>query len=78
MKAILVKYKGPSNTKGSRLIASDGDRNRITVGYPHELSGSAVYEYAATLLCKKMNWQGELIGGQLGNDHVFIFKGEKS
>ena len=32
-KAIITRYLGPTNTKGARIVASDGDGNRITVPY---------------------------------------------
>jgi len=76
VKAITVQYKGPTDTKGSRLVASDGDGNRVTVGYPHELSGDAVYRLAADALCKKMSWGGEIVGGTTkSGEMVFVFTG---
>lgn len=30
MKAIRTKYIGPSNTRGSRILASDGENHRIS------------------------------------------------
>lgn len=73
MKAIFTKYHGPTNTKGSRISASDSDGNRVTISYPYELSGEAVHRQAAVALCSKMNWKGELIGGSLKNGYVFVF-----
>lgn len=74
MKAITVTYRGPSNCRGSRLVASDGDGNRVSIPYPSELSGSAPYARAATALCNKMGWKGQLIGGwQKYNVEVFCF-----
>ena len=73
MKAIKTKYKGPTNTRGSRIIASDEDGNRVTISYPYELSGEAVHHKAAVELCKKMGWEGELIGGSLKDGYVFLF-----
>lgn len=76
MKAITVRYKGPTDTKGSRLVASDGDGNRVTVGYPHKLSGDAVYRLAADALCAKMGWKGEIVGGTTKpGEMVFVFTG---
>ena len=54
MKAILTRYHGPTNTKGSRISASDSDGNQITIGYPHELSGMDVHRKAAYALRDKM------------------------
>ena len=73
MKAIITKYHGPTNYKGSRITASDEDGNRITISYPYELSGEDVHRKAAEALCEKMNWKGGLIGGSLKNGYVFTF-----
>ena len=73
MKAIRTKYLGPTNTKGSRIRASDEDGNSITIGYPHELSGEAVHRAAAEALCAKMNWAGAMVAGSLKDGYVFVF-----
>lgn len=74
MKAIVTKYHGPTDTRGSRISASDGDRNRVSIPYPHELSGEACHRKAAEALKAKMGWKGVLIGGGLKNGYVFVFK----
>mgnify|MGYP001596465819 CR=1 FL=1 len=74
MKAIMTTYHGPTNTRGSRIIATDGDRNRISIPYPYELSGEACHRKAAEALKDKMGWKGELIGGGLKNGYAFVFK----
>lgn len=75
MKAIVTKYHGPTNTKGSRITASDEDGNRCTISYPYELSGEAVHRAAAIALCEKMDWShaADLRGGSLKNGYVFVF-----
>ena len=73
MKAIVTKYHGPTNARGSRISASDEDGNKITISYPYELSGEAVHRKAAEALCEKMEWTGNLIGGSLKNGYVFVF-----
>ena len=73
MKAIFTKYHGPTNTRGSRISASDQDGNRITISYPYELSGEAVHRKAADALCTKMHWTGKLTGGSVRNGYVFVF-----
>jgi hypothetical protein len=72
MKAIITKYHGPNN-RGSRISATDEDGNRITISYPHELSGEAVHRKAAEALCAKMGWTGKLVGGSLKRGYVFVF-----
>ena len=73
MKAIVTKYHGPTNFKGARITASDEDGNRVTISYPHELSGEDVHRKAAMALCDKMEWAGELVGGSLKRGYVFVF-----
>lgn len=72
MKAIETKYHGPTNTRGSRISASDGD-NRISISYPHELSGEDVHRAAALALCAKLGWAGEMIAGGTKAGYVFVF-----
>ena len=73
MKAIKTTYHGPTNTKGSRIIASDEDGNRITIPYPCGLSNVAAHKKAARALCEKMKWVGKMVSGSLKNGYVFVF-----
>lgn len=73
MKAIVTKYHGPTNARGARISASDTDRNRISIPYPHELSGEDVYRKAAQALCLKMKWPTSLIGGGTKDGYIFVF-----
>jgi len=73
MKAILTKYHGPTDTRGSRVSASDEDGNRVSIPYPHELSGEAVHRKAADALCQKMGWAGELICGGIKTGYAFVW-----
>lgn len=56
MKAITVKYVGPSNTKGSRWIASCEGRHKITLSYDHALVAEQNAIEAAKALIKKLGW----------------------
>ena len=73
MKAIVTKYLPCSSSRGSRIVASDEDGNRISIPYPHELSGADVHAKAATALCQKMSWSGSLIGGATKSGYAFVF-----
>jgi hypothetical protein len=73
MKAITTKYHGATNTRGSRISASDMDGNRVSIPYPHDLSGEAVHRAAAEALCAKMGWTGELAGGATKDGYAFVF-----
>jgi len=72
MKAIMTKYLGPTNTRGSRIVASDGDGNRVTIPYPYALSGEAVYRKAARALCDRMGWNVDMVGGSVKGGYVFV------
>jgi len=76
MKAIIAKYLGATNSKGSRIKAFDCDGNSVTIPYPHELSGEDVYKRAAIKLCEKMKWDTELLGGGIKEGYVFVFKNQ--
>lgn len=73
MKAITTKYLSATNTRGSRIKAFDCDGNNVTIGYPHELSGEAVYLKAAEAFKDKMGWQAQLVGGAVKDGYVFVF-----
>lgn len=71
MKAIVTKYRGPTDTRGSRIIASDDDGNRVIVPYPHEAHDPHLE--AARALCLKMGWRGKLVSGSTGKGRVFVW-----
>ena len=73
MKAVVTTYQPATNTRGSRIAASDEDGNKISIPYPHELSGESVHRLAADALCTKMGWHGRLTSGSLKNGYVFVF-----
>ncbi len=74
MKAIITKYLGPTNYRGSRIKATDTDRNTITISYDAALRHDDAYAAAAIALCKKMGWTGSLIGGGTKTGMVFVFE----
>jgi hypothetical protein len=78
MKAIKTKYLGPTDTRGSRIRACDGDRNCVTVPYPYEArQGEEAHRVAAKALAKKMGWGSRgLRGGWLkSGEYAFVFCG---
>lgn len=76
MQVIQTKYIGPSDSRGSRIRAWC-DFGSISIPYPHQLSGQAVYRAAADALVVKLGWQdaGPLLGGALpcNAGYVFVF-----
>lgn len=68
MKAIRTRYHGPTNFKGSRYQAMDGDGNTVTVSAAYELNSDENHERVAYMLMKKMQWRCIISGGGFGND----------
>jgi hypothetical protein len=73
VKAITVKYIGPTDRRGSRLKAFDSDNNSVTIPYPHGMKQSESHRKAAEMLRDKMGWQGEMISGGTKEGEVFVF-----
>jgi hypothetical protein len=71
--AILVKYLGPTNTKGARLKAISW-LGSLTVPYDHALNPTENRERAAHALCQKMGIRAALLGARLPRKlgHAFI------
>jgi hypothetical protein len=78
MKAIRTRYHGPSNVKGSRISATDGELNRrprtIYLSYDDALNSEDMHRKAAYAFRDKMQWKGELIGGGFQNDMYWVFQ----
>jgi len=86
MLAIITKYHGPTNFRGSRISATVRDgldwKRRVSVPYPHEASatGDAAHRVAAVAMCEKLTAEGftytkpeNLISGYNGGDYIFVF-----
>lgn len=70
MKSIITTYHGPTDFKGSRIKATDGD-NTVWVSYNN--GSSDPHRDAALKLCRKLNWKGKLICGGTKTGKVFVF-----
>ena len=73
MKAIETKYHGPTDTRGSRITATDNDGHRISNGYSYELNSEAAHFEAAKKLAGKLGWAGEMVAGWTKNGYVFVW-----
>ncbi len=73
MKAITTKFHGPTNTKGSRYSAEDGDGHKVYVSTEFALNSEQNHDAAAIALCHKMKWDGPLMGGSTKNGRVYTF-----
>jgi hypothetical protein len=76
--AILTKYHGPGNVRGSR-ISAEAAAGKIFVPYDHALDIDDNHKVAALALIRKFGWerraQDGLAHGTLpSGDHVHVFK----
>lgn len=76
MKAIQVKYLGPTNYRGSRFkIMAEGVKP-VTVSYNYSEDDHGI-KRAVYQFCKDNKWPMDLVEGQLSNgDYVFCFKNQ--
>lgn len=74
MKAIRTRYIAATNVKPSRIRATDGDSNTVTITYNTDLDTDDAHKLAATTLCEKMKWSTDLIGGGFKNDSYWVFR----
>jgi hypothetical protein len=79
MKAITVKFYGPTNTRPARIVATAEGGHKFSIGahspeIEHKNSDS-IYDHAAVELCKRLNWmQFPLVRGGLNaaGDRVYV------
>lgn len=77
--AIITKFLGPTNSRGSRVKAT-ADAGSIIVSWDHRLNSDENHRAAAEALCVKMGWTGEFYGklhqGGLpgGSGCAFVFE----
>ena len=75
MQTISTKYLGPTNTRGSRVVAiASGNRAfRTWVSAGMSRSDNEPHEEAARKLAGKLEWKGEMIGGHTKDGMVWVF-----
>jgi len=71
MQAIRTRYYGPTNTRGSRIVASC-EAGRVSMGYNHALNIEGNHAAAARLLLAKFGWNGVYHGGVYDHDHYWV------
>jgi len=81
LQAIETKKHGPTNTRGARIIATSASGERVTIGYPYELSGVDCHAKAAEALARKLEWiracdefEDRFVAGATQKGYVFVFK----
>jgi len=67
MKAIITKYHGIGNSRGSHITATDNDGTTVRHEVDNSLSLDENHQEAVKKLCNKMDWHGQLVMGLLVN-----------
>lgn len=79
MQAITTKFLGPTDRRGSRIVAH-AQAGRVIIDWDHRLNPDANHAAAAAALARKFEWKGRLIGGHLPERNTahmaFVFVNE--
>jgi len=71
--AIVTKFIGPTNNRGSRIKAT-ADAGSVTVSYDHALGVEGNHRAAAEALALKYGWPLDMVGGGLpGSGYAFVY-----
>jgi hypothetical protein len=73
--AIVTKFHGPTNTKGSRVSARC-EAKRILVSWDHRLHSDGNHVAAAKALASQLGWEGPWYGGCIDGGYTFVQGGD--
>lgn len=74
MQSIITRYTGPTNTRGSRIIARSTGGIRRTYPIRNDLTNDANHKGAAHSLAMELAWSGEWVGGAYNDkgDQIWV------
>lgn len=79
MVAILTKYIGPTDYRGSRCKALHADGGpSLTVDWDHAKNVEDNHQLAAFAFARKMGWSGRWVGGGTRHGYAFVNTGGPS
>lgn len=70
--SIETHYVGPTNHRGSRIIAKTPGARRITHAWNYEINEDANHYAAAEALRAKLDWPSIKAGGSTAKGYVFL------
>ncbi|MCL4540957.1 MAG: hypothetical protein M1396_01245 [Chloroflexi bacterium] len=72
MNAIRTRYHVPTNHRGGRFCATDGEKPTVKIAYDYALSTEENHRAAAQKLMEAYDWTEDLIGAWHGDDMYWI------
>lgn len=79
MPAIITKYHGPGNVRGSRVTAQSADKNpntrkyeRLTLEYDQALSSLMAHAKVAEKLATRIGWFGVWVMSSTEDGYIFL------
>jgi hypothetical protein len=70
--AIVTKFHGPTNVRGSRVSAR-AEAGKITLSWDHALNSDQNHITAAEALVEKLGWSGHWVGGSIPGTSGYVF-----
>lgn len=76
MQAIVTKYLGPSNVRGSRIKATC-QAGSLTLSWDDSLNPDSNHRAAAIALADKLQWNGQWVSGSLpSGESVWVLQSD--
>ncbi len=69
--AIETKYLGPTNSRGSRVVAS-AQAGRLTLAWDDALNSDENHRRAALALAERYGWSTNWVGGGTRTGYVWV------
>lgn len=70
MQSIRTRYYGPTNTRGSRIVAKC-EAGSFSMPYNYALSVWQNHATAAAIMLERLGWGKPYAGGEFGNDYYW-------
>lgn len=76
MQAIRTRYYGPTNTRGSRIVAKC-EAGSVKISADGDFNGTSAHAAAAAALVRKLGWDKDgyapMYGGNFEGDEYWVF-----
>lgn len=73
MQTITTKYAGPTDHRGSRIVATSASGHRISISYDSSLNSEDAHKKGAIALREKLGWSKPMVGGHTKEGMVWVF-----